>query len=220
MVGDITVMVIDDHAMVRQGLELALGTCAGLSVLPGAATAAAGIERARACRPNVVVADLQLSDGSGTHVARALQDSHPAMAVLIITGSPSTAEMADIVASGCAGYLEKGGDVDRLANAIRSVAAGDLVFPRSALAAASSRPSVAETLRLSPRELHVLQLLAKAASAEEIGAALSISVNTARNHISSILMKLSARNQLEAVVKAASLGLVVVGDQPGTLSHR
>ena len=135
----------------------------------------------------------------------------PGAAVLMISGFRDEATVTAAIEAGCSGFISKGLEVADLVTAIHTVANGTAVFPASLLSQISRRrreQPKGETL--TEREHEVLRLLAEAMSVDDIAADLGLSVHTVRNHVRSILTKLQARSQLEAVVEGVRTGLVRV----------
>ena len=200
------VVLLEDHTMMLDGLVAALADEPELEVI-GTARSLADL---RACivdtNPSVVVADYRLPDGFGTEVTQILEDHEIAAPVILMSGTESARLLDECIAAGCAGYVSKTSPSRDLARAIVLVCEGRTVFP-SATTEVEHRPN---NFSLTSRELQVLQLLANASSASEIGAELDVSVHTVRNHIRSILAKLHANSQLEAVVVGVRSGLVTI----------
>ncbi len=206
-----TVLIIDDHLMVRDGLAALLGGEADLDVVGVASDVAGARTEIDRCRPDVVVTDYQLPDGSGLDVVDVALDA--GSRVLLISAVVDNSVMIDAVQAGCAGFVHKGHQTRELAAAVRTVAAGGVVFPASALRRLVRKEQPKVGADLSERELQVLRLLARPIPVHEIAAELFISVHTARNHLRSIMSKLGARSQLEAVVIAVRSGVIDL-DEP------
>jgi DNA-binding NarL/FixJ family response regulator len=202
------VVVIDDHAMVRDGLVAALSAETDITVLGFASNLGDGVEVVNRLRPDIAVTDLELGDGRGSELmARLSPDS--TTKVVIITGHDDRVGLEAAVDAGCAGFVGKGSGLDHLVRAVRSVAAGASVFPADLLSLVLRRdPSTVAAL--SEREIEVLQHLAEAKNAEQIAGALFLSLHTVRNHIRSILTKLNASSQLEAVVQGVRTGIITI----------
>lgn len=160
--------------------------------------------------PTIVVADYQLPDGSGTEMPGLLHEMKSNVPVLLISGLERSRILDEAVAAGCAGFVSKSLEAKSLVEAIRTVAAGGSVFPAAVLRrqARSDLTQPGESLTLREREL--LKLLANSKSVDEIAIDLGLSAHTVRNHVRSILSKLHARSQLDAVVIAVRAGLVEI----------
>ncbi len=197
----IRIVLVEDHEMVSAGFAAVMNAEDDLEVVAIGENATRGIELIESLKPDVVVTDFNLPDGDGGKVASSAQAMDPAPTVLMITGVDDRIAVEAALATGCAGFVSKGRGIDELLEAVRSVSRGAAVFPANLLAAvtamgASKQPDDP----LTTRESEILQMLANANNADEIASGLFLSVHTVRNHIRSILSKLGARSQLEAVV--------------------
>jgi DNA-binding NarL/FixJ family response regulator len=209
----IRVVIVDDHAMVRESIRLALGRAPDLDVVGTAGS----IDEARSLieelRPDVALIDYALPTGTGTELAAELRALVPSVRVVIVTADEGVQAAAEAVAAGCAGFVRKSADLSELADGLRRVCDGEALFDADTLAAAvgwmkrTDRPPV----DLTDREIEVLRHLAAGRTTVEISDRFVVSHHTARNHVRNILAKLGARSQLEAVVIAADLGIVEVG---------
>lgn len=193
--------------MVREGLVAVLDADPRLHVIGSASTLAEFLIVYRQWDAEVVVTDDDLGDGSGIEVARhVLGTDHPP-AVVLISGHDDQRQLDEAIDAGCSGFVFKGLPSSQLADTIDTVARGATVFTP----AASSPPRLPDArsrLELTQREMETLELLAQAKPVAEIAAAMFVSVHTVRNHIRSVLTKLDARSQLDAVVIAVREGLV------------
>lgn len=204
----IRVLIVDDHAMVRDGLVAVLAAEDDIDVVGAAGDVATASELLRRCRPDVVVTDYQLPDGTGLELAElAIREDLPG-STLVISGIDRPALIDDAVRAGCVGFLGKGRDTADLAAAVRAVADGAAVFPAAALRRVVRTADRVLVDPLTERELEVLQLLTRPMTVAEIAEELIVSIHTVRNHVRSVLTKLGAGSQLEAVVTAVRLGLV------------
>jgi len=204
------VLLVEDHDMVARGLEAALNAEDDIAVVGRAANVADGIRAYDDLRPDVVVMDYRLPDGSGTDATRRIRDTHADATVLLLTGFDDPGVVSAALEAGCSGFVTKDASIESLAGAIRAVARGAAVFPAERLARALSGSSGERMFgaTLTGREREVLGLLARGNSTEEIAATLFLSMHTVRNHVRNILTKLHARTKLEAVVTAARAGIV------------
>ena len=207
-VGGVTsVLIVDDHPMVRDGLAAVLAAEADLEVVATAgdvATARSEIDRTT---PDVVVTDFQLPDGSGFDVV-AQTRSTPDARVLLISAVVDGGVVLDAVRPGATASSTRATRRRELSAAVRTIAAGGAVFPATALRRLVRKEQPTVGSDLSERELEVLRLLARPMPVQQIATELFISVHTARNHLRSIMAKLDARSQLEAVVIAVRNGLI------------
>jgi len=209
----ITVVVIDDHAMVAESLAVTLSARPDITVLAIAQTCAAGLEAVIKHRPAVLVLDQQLPDGLGTDMLPELLRVSPELKVLLITGTGSDDELARAVTGGAAGMIPKGQRAAALVKAIRAVANDEAVITpeelRRLLPRLARRP-LAPGADLTAREREVLIMLTAGKSTADIAGALVVASATARNHIQSIMTKLGAHTRLEAVAIAARGNVLTV----------
>ncbi|HEX5613601.1 MAG TPA: response regulator transcription factor [Acidimicrobiia bacterium] len=212
----VRVLLVEDHEMVAQGLRAALSDEPDLEVVGWASTVADSIQQYASLRPDIVLMDYRLPDGTGTEAATRIRVDDPEACILLITGATDDGIVAAALEAGCSGFIGKDRDLDELGQAIRAAARGAAVFPADLLAAATRRGG--NRLRvgadITERELEILRLLAEGTSTEDIAATLYLSHHTVRNHVRNLLAKLHAHTKLEAVVIAARAGLVRVGPMP------
>lgn len=207
----LTVLLVDDHPVVRRGLRALLGAQPWAGPIHEADTVARGLELAREHGPDVAVVDLALPDGDGGRLVERLA---PDCAVLVLTMTVDPGRARTLLAAGAGGYLAKETDPDVVVDAIRTVAGGGLVLgpnlDRSAVLGAGPATAAppAPFDRLSPRELQIVTLMGQGRSNAEIARALSLADKTVRNQVSSLLTKLGARDRLEAALMVREHGLV------------
>lgn len=211
--GPCRVVIVDDHAMVRESIALALGRSPELDVVGAAASVREGRALVQELSPDVAVVDYGLPDGTGIELARSIHEGVPPARTIVLTASEGVQAAAEAVAAGCSGFVRKSADLGDLADGVLRVHRGEAIFDAQTLSAAISwlnRPT-AVPAGLTERELDVLRCLAEGRTTVEISELLYLSHHTVRNHVRNILGKLGARSQLEAVVIGASTGLVSVG---------
>lgn len=213
----IRVLIVDDHAAFAESLRDVLGRKAELEVTPTAASGAEAIRLAEQTRPNVVLMDQHLPDGSGVTAAKRILELLPATGVIVLTGGGTDDDMLDAVEAGVSGYLIKTSRVAEIADAIHRVAAGEMLISAPTLSALLRRVRERSSARadrarragsLTPRELDVLRLMAGAKETSAIAEDLGISTNTARGYVQAVLEKLQAHSRLEAVLRAQELGVL------------
>lgn len=209
----IRVVIVDDHAMVRESMTLALAQASDIEVVGTAGSADEARAVVAETGPHIAVIDYHIPGGTGVDLAAGLQATHPELRTIILTASEGVQAAAEAVAAGCAGFVRKTADVSELAVGLRRVQAGEALFDAETLAAAVGwmRQPTAPRATLTDREIDVLRQLAAGRSTMEISEMFVLSHHTARNHVRNILTKLNARSQLEAVVLAADMGIVEVG---------
>ncbi|MGH8961549.1 MAG: response regulator [Jatrophihabitantaceae bacterium] len=200
----VRVVLVDDHGMFRAGVRAELGDA--VDVVGEAGTPAEAISTIRELRPDVVLLDVHMPDGGGLAVLEALGTELPDTRFLALSVSDAAEDVIAIIRAGARGYVTKTISATDLADAVRRVADGDVVFsPRlagfvlDAFREAPVTPSVdPEFDQLTPREREVLRLLARGYAYKEIAAELFISIKTVETHASNVLRKLqlSCRHQL------------------------
>jgi DNA-binding NarL/FixJ family response regulator len=208
----IRVLIVDDHALFRRGLDRVLGTEPDIEVVGEAADGLEAVVRADELAPDVVIMDVRMPGATGIEAARRIRDRRPEIKVIMLTVSDLADDLYDSVRAGVQGYLLKEVAIDEVADGVRAVMAGHgLVSPSmtsklfdefAALAARAEERQRALAPTLTDRELEVLRLVAKGLSNREIGAELYIAENTAKNHVRNILEKLHLHSRMEAVVYA------------------
>ena len=199
-----TVVLVDDHGMFRSGVRAELGT--RVDVLAEAGDPASAVEAIRKYRPDVVLLDVHMPDGGGLAVLEAIGSDLPDTRFLALSVSDAAEDVIAVIRAGAKGYVTKTISADDLADAVRRVADGDVVFsPRlagfvlDAFRDTPVTPSVdAELDQLTPREREVMRLLARGYAYKEIASELFISIKTVETHASNVLRKLqlSSRHQL------------------------
>ncbi len=211
----VRIMLVDDHAIVRQGLRSILGRESDLEVVAEASTAPEALVVVRHARPQIVLLDLKLStssDAEGLELCAQLVAEHPEVRVLVLTTFLDEQLVLTAIRLGAKGYVVKDVDTTGLIRAIRDVARGESAFdPRSAAAMVRglNAPVPQETTSsLTARETEVMALLARGQSNGEIGRALYISETTAKFHVGNILRKLGVSRRAEAVYEASKLGVI------------
>ena len=201
----IRILIVDDSEMVRTGLRTLLGTEPTLEIAGEAANVAAGIEASARLKPDVVLLDIRLPDGSGIEACRQILKRSPESRVLIVTSVIDDTIVDDAIRAGAHGYLLKEIDGRGLVNAVRDVAAGKSILDPAITArvldlfksAGSGRDPLAV---LSPQEKRVLALIAEGNTNREVGAKLDLSEKTVKNYLSTIFEKLHVTRRAEAAV--------------------
>lgn len=204
----ITVLVVDDHPVVRTGLRAVLDAEEELSVVGEAATGEEAITLAEHLRPDVVLCDLRLGAGmDGIDVITALNHAPPAPAVVIVTTFDREAEIAAAIEAGAAGYLVKDTPPDTIVHAVRTAATGGTYLPPETSAKLLARLRNPRP-RLTAREREVLRLLATGVGNKEIARELFVTQATVKSHLVRIFTKLDVDSRSRAVHVAQETGLI------------
>jgi DNA-binding NarL/FixJ family response regulator len=208
----IRVLIVDDHALFRRGLQMVLEGEKDIEVVGEANDGAEAIKQAESTSPDVVLMDVRMPKRTGIEATRAIKDTLPLTKILMLTISDEEADLYEAIKAGASGYLLKEISIEEVANAVRSVQAGQsLISPSMAskllteFAAMVKRRDERNSVpgpRLTDRELEVLKLVAKGLNNRDIGTELYISENTVKNHVRNILEKLHLHSRMEAVVYA------------------
>jgi two-component system NarL family response regulator len=201
----ITILVIDDHFVVRSGLVASLGLEADLRVVAEAESGEQALALYLGHRPAVVLMDLSLSGISGIAATEQLLAEAPEAKVLIFSTFARDEEVYRALRAGAKGYLLKTAPRAELLAALRAVARGENYLP------APLAQRLAERLRqpeLSPREREILQFIRRGRSNKEIGAALFITEDTVKRHVSNLMQKLRVDDRAQAVAEAFRRGLI------------
>jgi DNA-binding NarL/FixJ family response regulator len=206
------VLIVDDHALFRRGLQMVLRQEADIDVVGEAADGHEAVEKAQELMPDVVLMDVRMPGQSGIKATEQIRDNIPHAKILMLTISDEEADLYDAIKAGASGYLLKEISIDEVADAVRSVWAGQSrISPSMAskllteFAAMSRRAEERQQLpapRLTDREMEVLRLVAQGMNNRDIAKELFISENTVKNHIRNILEKLHLHSRMEAVVYA------------------
>lgn len=205
-------VLVDDHAILRQGLRSVLEREPDLEVVGEAVSRAEAHAVAEHARPDVMVIDLKLSGGSeleGLSLCRELTAAHPEIGLLVLTTFLDERLVVEAVQAGARGYVVKDVDTTELVSAIRSVTRGQSAFDsRTATAVVKTLAGGAPDDTLTARELEVLRLLAKGHSNTRIGEQLFISPTTVKFHVSNVLRKLGVSRRTEAAYEASKRGII------------
>lgn len=208
----VRIVVADDHAVVREGLRALIGAVDGFELVGMAATGNEAVRKAQTLRPDVIVMDINMPDGSGIDAARQLAHLVPDTAVLMLTMFDDDDSVFAAMRAGALGYVLKGADPDDIVRAIASIAGGHAIFGpgvarRATAYLTAPRPENPAFPSLTTREREVLDLIAAGNGNATIASKLGVSPNTIANHISNIFNKLQVASRAEAIVMARNAGL-------------
>jgi DNA-binding NarL/FixJ family response regulator len=220
----ITVLIVDDHPLFRDGLQKALELEADIEVIGQSEDGEKGLQMARDLHPDVVVLDINLPAMNGLQVARLLKSEQNAIAVVVLTGYHDIAQVLHAMRAGASAYCAKDIKPEELIAVIRDVAAGYYIINDERVDArtlenwiqahieAMTGPYVVDPdehfIPLSPREMEILQFVTHGLSNKEIASRLGISQQTVKNHMTSILKKLNVEDRTQAAVTALRHGWV------------
>jgi two-component system response regulator DevR len=211
------ILIVDDHAVVRRGLQAVLEDEEGLEVVGEAASASESVAKARALRPDVVLMDIRMGEGddaSGIDACRQIRSELPGTQVIMFTSYGERESVLSSIMAGATGFLTKNVGHAQLVEAIRAAGRGESLLDPSVtrdvidrLAQLSKAPRKPEDI-LSEREKEIILLVAQGYTNKEIAAKLVLSPYTARNHVIRILDKLGLSRRSEAAAQAVKLGLL------------
>jgi DNA-binding NarL/FixJ family response regulator len=223
-------MVVDDQALIRDGLTTLLEATPGLEPVAAAGNGAEAVSLAEQHRPDVILMDLRMPVLDGTTATRQIKTAHPEIEIVVLTTHADDESILSALNAGARGYLTKDAGIAEINRAVQAAAAGqtmlDPVVQTRLLAAASGggggvgpapslepgvghapAPTVANDDELTPRELEVLALIARGRSNAEIASTLFVSAATVKTHINHVFAKIGARDRAQAVHYAYTHGL-------------
>lgn len=212
----IRVVLVDDQTLVRSGIRGLLALTEDIQVVDEAGDGEQALRVIAAAKPDVVLLDIRMPGRSGIDVLKALQDSGELPPTILLTTFDDDAALLEGIRAGAKGFLLKDISLERLTEAIRSVAAGSTLI-RPAITerilqglkeAAPSFPNLDLPDRLTNRETEILRLMAGGFNNREIAEALGTGEGTVKNHVSSILSKLGVRDRVRAVLRGLELGCI------------
>ena len=216
----IRVLIVDDHALFRRGLEMVLAEEADIDLVGEASDGAEAVEKAGEALPDVVLMDIRMPRSSGIEACRAMKEIAPSTKIVMLTISDEEEDLFEAIRAGASGYLLKDIPYDEVADVVRAVHGGQSLINPSMAAklltefAALARRDGEERAqqvpapRLTDREMEVLRLVARGMNNRDIARELFISENTVKNHVRNILEKLQIHSRMEAVMIAVRENLI------------
>lgn len=199
----ISVMIVDDHEVVRRGIAEVIDRSEGMSIVAEAGSVAEGIRRAELVHPQVMLVDLQLPDGTGIDLMRAVRRTQPNTRAIVLTSFDDDSALAAALEVGAAAFVLKSVRGAEIADVVRAVAAGRVLLDERTVTRRRKEHDD-PTEDLTPSEMRVVDLIGEGLSNREIAERLSIAEKTVKNHITSLLAKmgLQRRTQVAAWVAA------------------
>jgi DNA-binding NarL/FixJ family response regulator len=216
----IRVLIVDDHVMLRDGISTILQKEPDFEVVAEAGSVAEAVEKVKAAKPDLVLMDYGLPDGTGLDATREILAANAETNIVLLTVHEEDDLLFAAIRSGAKGYLLKNISAQTMLARLRGLSKGEpameptetrRILSAFARTAAPTQPDQEAKIALTDRELEVLQLIVRGFSNPEIGAKFHISVHTVKNHVHHILDKLQVRNRHEAADEAIKRGLVSGG---------
>lgn len=213
----ISVLIVEDHRLMAEGLASLLGEEPELAVVGAAGSVKEAVEAAHSRPPEVVLMDFRLPDGNGAEATDRIRKEHPEVAVLFLSADISDDAMMLAVDAGACGYVSKAATAEELTNAIKRAGDGEFLLPAATMSRLLARQrevrrTQAQRQRmeedLTSREHEVLKMMAAGLDNYDIAEKLGIGYGTVRSHVRGVLEKLGARSRLQAVALARETGLV------------
>ncbi len=217
-VTSIRVLLADDHRFFRDGVRSLLSSVDGFEVVGEASNGDEAVTLAATVAPHVILMDLQMPGLNGIEATRRVLEANDKIGVIILTMFEDMDSVLSAMRAGARGYILKDADEDELIRSVRAVASGEALFgpavaKRLLHYISDTAPSAARSAfpELTEREREVLMLLSQGMSNQEVADRMSLSLKTARNHVSSILSKLNVVDREAAIVRARAAGLGASG---------
>jgi len=205
--GKISILIVDDHPVVRVGLASMLRTQESLKVIGAAWNGQEAFAMIERHQPQIMLLDLRMPGMNGVETLEALRSLANPPRVIVLTNFETDEDVYRAVRAGAQGYLVKSTSPQEMFEAIKTVASGRRYFPAHIATRLAQRMSRSN---LTAREREILEMMSKGLTNKQIGAALDISANTARNHVNNIIEKLDVADRTEAVTTAIQQGLLDV----------
>jgi DNA-binding NarL/FixJ family response regulator len=214
----IRLLVADDHALFREGLQALLSATPGIDVVGESATGEATITLAERVQPDIILMDINMPGMNGIEATRRILRANPTVGIIMVTMLEDDASLFSAMRAGARGYVLKGAHHEELLQTVRAVASGQVLFGPSTASRimaffqdveADVKPSLSEEIfpELTPRELEVLELIAQGSNNSQIAKILVISDKTVRNHITNVFSKLQVADRAQAIIKARDAGM-------------
>ena len=200
----IRVVIVDDHAVVRSGLDQLLGTASDIEMVGSAADGAEAVAIVAELAPDVVLMDLSMPVMDGTEATRRITADHPDARVVVLTSYADDRHIAEALDAGAIGYVLKHAEPEELLGAVRSAAAGDAPLdPKAARVLLDDRRRPDPEARLSERELEVLRLVATGLANKLIARRLGITERTVKAHLTNVYARIGVTDRTQAALWAS-----------------
>ena len=214
----IRILIVDDHALFREGVHAILKAVPDIEIVDEAGTGQDALNLASELKPDVILMDIQMPDLNGVEATRHILEKQPGIGIIIVTMLEDDDSLFSAMRAGARGYVLKGADKAEMLKSIRAVAGGEALFgPAIAARLLSffhnnpSQPISEQTPTLFPeltdREREILDYIARGDTNAEIAEQFSLSLKTVRNHVSNIFNKLQVTNRAQAAIRARNAGL-------------
>jgi len=208
----IRLLIVDDHVVVRKGIQMLLDTESSIQVVGEAENSQDAIRKARSLKPDVILMDLVMPEGDGIQAIAEIKRSIATIRIIVLTMFHDETKINAAIEAGADGYLLKDADGDELIRAIHAVQQGGMPFDpqvvRHLVTKVAKSKDTSENSRLTKREEEVLRLVAKGMSTKAVARALCIEEGTARVHIHNILLKLGVSSRTGAAIWALQMGIL------------
>ena len=207
-------LIVDDHTVVRRGIEMIISTEPGLDVIGEAKDGQEAFNKVKDLQPDIVLMDLNMPKVNGVEAIMKIKEGSPKTKVLVLTAYIDNENVSAAMKAGADGYTLKEVDSDILIGAIRSISQGGMpLHPQAARflfqgEPKPAEPALTEEINLTDRELNVLELITQGLNNRKIAEELNLSIGTIKIHVSNILSKLGVSSRTEAAVKATQLDIV------------